>query len=143
MKISKNFILTILIVSLWIHFSETIRYFYLVMPEVKSFFTGLNGIATLNIPTFIVWAIWGTFLSGFITWMTYLTCEKYGYSFKNYIQAGTVSMVFFFFLFWLGLANMNLARWEFVPVVLVFCLIETVIASIIAGHLLEKHFDLN
>jgi hypothetical protein len=50
------------------------------------------------------------------------------------LKAGTIPWVFFFMLFWVGLANMNLANWSFIPIPLLLAWIEMIIASYILYH---------
>lgn len=133
----KKLLKVTVIISLWIYISETLRYFFLVMPEMHEFLSPIQGVAVLNLKTFSLWGVWMTLLSGLICWNTFLTSERLGYNFKSLFISGFVSWLFFFFLFWFGMANMALARWEFVPIVSFFCMIETFIASWLAQKLLK------
>jgi hypothetical protein len=57
---AKAFLLTCLIVSLWINASEIFRYFLFVMPLTRQTLSMLPDAAPMNLPVFLVWGVWDT-----------------------------------------------------------------------------------
>ena len=134
----KKFIIIIFITSIWINISEVFRYFLIVMPEMKSFLHMVPNVADMNLGIFALWGIWDTVLSTLVVFSFWLMAEKFGYSKKTALWAGTFSWFWLFFMFWFASANMNLSSWSFVIIPMVLSWIEMSIASHIALILFKR-----
>lgn len=134
----KKFIQIALLTSIWVNASEVFRYFIIVMPEMKSFLSMVPKVASMNLSIFAIWGVWDTILTMLVVFVYYLYSEKYGRNTASILRAGTISWAFFFLLYWVGTANMNLAQWSFVAIPLSLAWLEMVVASWIANDLFKR-----
>ena len=124
-----------LLVSLWIHASETFRYFLFIMPEMQQFLAPLENVAPMNLSIFAIWGVWDTLLSGLVVFLYWIYAQHFGESLRSAIYSGLISWLFFFVLFWIGLWNMNLASIKALMIALPLSLLEMVVASVLARYL--------
>lgn len=73
-----------------------------------------------------------TALYVFLFW---LCAQAFGNNIQSIVVSGFMSWGFFFVLFWMGMANMNLSSWHFLMIVLPLALVETIVAAYIASKL--------
>jgi hypothetical protein len=128
-----------LLASIWQQFSQFLRYLFIVKKEVQTTLSTVPNVAIIDVPIFIIWGLWVTVITLLIVFVHYLYTEKFGRSIYSTLVSGTISWMFFYLLFWVGLAQMNLARWQFVPYVLILAWIETIITVFIADKLFKKY----
>jgi hypothetical protein len=129
---TRAFVLTCLIVSAWVHASETLRYLAFVMPMTREALPMLSGVAPMNLPVFLMFGLWDTLLV-VLTVLTYwLLAAQFGASLRTAVLAGTVGWAFFFVLFWAGNLLMGVTRWQVVAVALPWAWLETVVSCVIA-----------
>ena len=136
---SHQFLIITLLTSLWVQTSEVFRYLVIVRPEMQEHLSIVPDVANMTLPIFLIWGVWGTLLTGLIVFLFWLCAQAFGNTRKTIFISGTISWCFFFVLFWVGMANMNLSAWEFVIIVLPLALIETLIASFIASRLYSRY----
>jgi hypothetical protein len=135
----RKFITISLLASIWQQFSQFLRYLFIVKKEVQATLSTVPNVAIIDVPIFIIWGLWVTVITLLIVFVHYLYTEKFGRSIYSTLVSGTISWMFFYLLFWVGLAQMNLARWQFVPYVLILAWIETIITVFIADKLFKKY----
>ena len=128
-----QFILAVLLVSLWVNASEVFRYFVIVMPETRAFLSMVPNIAPMNLPVFLIWGVWDTLLTASIVFMFWLVSQAFGNNTRSVVIAGFASWVFFFVLFWVGMFNMSLTQPKLAVIALSLALLETLVASYIAS----------
>jgi len=135
----KQFLIVTLITSLWVQGSEIFRYFVLVIPRVKYFWNDLDTVVQINIPIFLIWAVWGTLLTGMVVYFFWLYSRIYGNNRKSIWISGILSWAFFFVLFWIGAANMGYSDWSILWITLPLSLFELLVASWIASFLFKRY----
>ncbi len=135
----QQFLIITLLTSLWVQTSEVFRYLVIVRPEMQEHLSTVPDVANMTIPIFLIWGLWGTLLTGLMVFLFWLCAQAFGNTRKTIVVSGTISWCFFFVLFWIGMANMNLSAWGFAIVVLPLALIETLIASFIASRLYSRY----
>jgi hypothetical protein len=135
----RKFIIISLLASIWQQASQFARYWFVVKKEMQTNLSIVPNVATIDVPIFIIWGVWVTLITMLIVFLHYLYSKKYGRSISSCIISGTISWAFFYVLFWVGMAQMNLARWPFVPYVLLLAWVETVITVFIADKLFGKY----
>ncbi len=133
----RNLALVLLVVGLWVHASEVARYFLLVMGETRSFFYSRE-VATMNLPIFAIWGAWVTVLVLVQVYFFLLHFRVYGVSFRSVLTIANLCWAFLFVLFWVACANMGLARWSFLPVVLPLAWFEVFVAASICGWVVAR-----
>ncbi|MBX2818727.1 MAG: hypothetical protein KTR29_03570 [Rhodothermaceae bacterium] len=135
---TRTYILVTLIVSLWVHASETFRYFLFIIPEMQSFLAPLENVAPISLPIFVIWGVWDTLLTGMVVLMYWLYTRHFGSSIRSVATTGILSWLFFFVLFWIGMWNMNLASPKALGIALPLSLMEMVVASFLAHWLYKR-----
>lgn len=134
-----QFLIITLLTSLWVQTSEVFRYLVIVRPQMQVHLSMVPDVANMTLPIFLIWGVWGTLLTGLMVFLFWLCAQAFGNTRKTVFISGTMSWCFFFVLFWIGMANMNLSAWQFAIVVLPLALIETLVASFIASRLYSRY----
>ena len=138
--IVKDFVIIVLITSIWVNASEVFRYFIIVRPEMHEHLSTLPNVAAMNLGIFSIWGVWDTLLTVLYVFLFWLCAQVFGNNQKSIIISSIISWCFFFLLFWVGLANMSLSSWSFLLIVLPLALLETFIASSIASKLYSNKY---
>ncbi|OUS24272.1 hypothetical protein A9Q99_25415 [Gammaproteobacteria bacterium 45_16_T64] len=136
-----QFVIITLITSVWVQASEVFRYLVIVRPEMQSYLSAVPEVASFTLPIFLIWGVWGTLLTGLMVFVFWLCAQSFGNNRQAVVISALVSWCFFFLLFWIGMANMQLSSWEFIVWVLPFALMETTVATFIASALYSKHSE--
>ena len=134
----KDFLIITLLVSIWVNLSEVFRYFLIVRPQMHETLSVIPEVADMSLGIFFIWGLWDTLLTALFVFLFWLCARAFGNHFHTAILSGIVSWCFFFVLFWVGMANMNLASWWFTLIVLPLALIETLVAALIASKLYSR-----
>ncbi|MGF1475829.1 MAG: hypothetical protein ACFB6S_09725 [Geminicoccaceae bacterium] len=134
----RTILLTFIIVSLWVNASEVFRYFLFVMPMIRSQLSIVPDVAPMNLPVFLIWGIWGSILVVGLITVTWLWCERFGYSWAQAVLAGTAVWLFVFVIFWLGLWNMNLTESNTPLVALPLAWVEMVVGALLTVFSLQR-----
>ena len=138
----KDFIIITLLTSIWVNVSELIRYFGYVRPQMQDYLSTIPNMGAIwDIQIIAVWGFWDTLLTALYVFLFWLCAQVFGNNSKSILISGFMSWCFFFVLFWVGSANMYLASWNNLPVVLPMALLETLVASYIASKLYLKKTD--
>lgn len=136
--VAKDFVVITIIVSFWVHASEVFRYFVFVRPEMHSYLSTIPNVADMSWGIFAIWGFWDTLLTALYVFLFWLCAQAFGNNYKSVVISGVMSWCFFFVLFWVAMANMNLSSWSYLFVVLPLALVETLIAALIASKLYLK-----
>lgn len=131
----KQFIIVTLLVSIWINISEVFRYFVLVRPRVKAFFTEREGIADINLGIFTIWGFWDTLLTVILVLVFWLYAKAYGNNSKSIFTSALIVWFAVFVIFWVATANMGLSNWDILLITLPLSLLEMVIGTWLASKL--------
>ena len=135
----KHFIIIVLLVSIWIHMSETFRYDIFVAPRVKSFFNNKLGVTEMNSMIFAIWVFWDTLLTAVLVFAFWLYSRVFGNSNRSILISGTIVWLAVFVIFWIATANMGLSEWKALLVILPLCWFEMIIGAWIAAKLYKKY----
>jgi hypothetical protein len=134
--IIKDFILITLITSVWVHAYQLVRFFAYVRQELQNYLSALPDIAPMdNLGTLLIWGLWDTLLTALYVLLFWLCAQAFGNNRKSILISGFMSWCFFFVLYWVGTANMNLIGWTPLLVILPLTLLEPLVASYIASKL--------
>lgn len=128
---ARAFLTAIFANAIWVNLSEIFRYFVFIMEMMREAFPQLPDIAPMNIGVFMIWGIWDTILVFSITGFAWLFFERFGYSLRNGVIAGTLFWLAVFVILWLGLLNMNLATPTILMTALPLAWLEMIVAAII------------
>jgi len=134
--VARDFVLITLITSIWVHASQLVRFFAYAKPELQSFLSAVPNVAPMdNVVTLVIWGLWDMLLTALYVLLFWLFAQVFGNNNRSVLCSGLMSWCFFFVLFWVGMANMNLSDWSPLLVILPLALLETVVASYIASKL--------
>lgn len=136
--VAKDFIAITFLTSIWVNASEVFRYFVLVRPEMHEYLSTVPNVANINFAIFAIWGLWDTLLTALYVFLFWLCANVFGNNVKSILISGVMSWCFFFLLFWVGMANMNLSSWGYLLIVLPLALIETLIAAYIISRLYSQ-----
>ena len=136
--VAKDFIVITFLTSIWVNASEVFRYFVLVRPEMHEYLSTVPNVADMNFAIFAIWGLWDTLLTALYVFLFWLCANVFGNNVKSILISGVMSWCFFFLLFWVGMANMNLSSWGYLLIVLPLALIETLIAAYIISRLYSQ-----
>jgi len=141
--IAKDFIIITLITSVWVHVYQLIRFFVYVRGEIQSYLSMVPNVAPMDdLTTLLIWGLWDTLLSALYVFLFWLCAQKFGNNKKSILVSGITSWCFFFVLYWVGNANMNLFSWTPLLIILPLTLLEPLVASYISSKLyLRKQFN--
>ncbi|KZS41100.1 hypothetical protein AWE51_23390 [Aquimarina aggregata] len=134
----KQFVLIILITSVWINISEVFRYFVLVMPRVKQFFEYKEGIAEMDWVIFTIWGFWDTLLTALLVLFFWLYANSFGFNLKSVLISSTILWSAVFVIFWIATANMGLSDWNILLITLPLSWLEMVVGTWIVYKLYIK-----
>ncbi len=136
----KNFIIITLITSVWVHAYQLVRFFAYVRGELQSFLPMVPNVAPMdNLETLIIWGAWDTLLAALYVFLFWLCAQVFGNNRKSVLLSGVVSWCFFFVLYWVGTANMNLIGWQPLLIILPLTFFEPLVAAMIASKLYSNN----
>jgi hypothetical protein len=133
---TKQFIITTLIVSIWINISEVFRYFVIVKPMMQEYLVMLPGAIPMNWIVFAIWGIWDTILTTLVVFIYWLVAQRFGNNLMSTVISATTSWALFFLLFWLGMVNMGLSSISIALIALPLAWLEMVVASWISSKMI-------
>ena len=137
--VTKDFIVVTLITSLWVHASQLARFFPYVKPKLAAFLPTVPNLAPMdNLGILFSWGLWDMLLAALYVGLFWLVAQVNGNTNKSVLISALMSWCFFFVLYWVGTANMNLAPWSMLLVILPLALPETVVASFMASRLYAR-----
>ena len=137
--VAKDFIVITFLTSIWVNASEVFRYFVLVRPKMHEYLSTVPNMADMNFAIFAIWGLWDTLLTALYVFLFWLCANVFGNNAKSILISGVMSWCFFFLLFWVGMANMNLSSWGYLLIVLPLALIETLVAAYITSRLYSRN----
>ncbi len=136
----KQFILTTLIVSIWINISEVFRYFVIVKPLMREYLSMVPGIVPMNWLIFASWSVWDTILTALVVFVYWLVAQRFGSNLMSTFISATTSWALCFLLLWLGLVNMGLSSVSMALIALPLAWLEMVVASLISSKLYTNNW---
>ena len=137
--IAKDFIIITLITSIWVHVSQLVRFFAYAKSALQNFLSSVPNVAPMDeLGVLIVWGFWDMLLTAVYVFLFWLCAQVFGNNGRSILLSGFISWIAVFVLFWVGVANMNIASWSTLPVVLPLALFEAVVASFIASKLYSR-----
>ena len=135
----KHFVIITLLTSIWIHISEVFRYFVVVMPRLKLFFSDRPEVADMNLGILSIWVLWDTFLTGILVFVFWLYSEVFGNSIQSVLISSTIVWGAVFVVFWVATANMGLSEWKILWIVLPLSWLEMIIGTWISSKFYKKY----
>jgi hypothetical protein len=129
---TRAFVLTCLIVSVWVNASETLRYLAVVMPMTRQALPTLPDVAPWNLAVFLMFGLWDSLLIALTVFLYWLYAAQFGATLRSVVVAGSLGWAFFFVLFWVGNLLMGVTRWNVVAAALPWAWLETIVSCAIA-----------
>jgi hypothetical protein len=124
--------------ALWINTSEVFRYFVFVMPMMRAALPGVQNVAPMSLPVFLIWAVWDTIVQTALMMFVWLYLERFGYGVRNALIAGSLCWLGIFGVLWLALLNMNLATPRILAIALPMALFELLVGALIVNWAVSR-----
>lgn len=135
----KQFLLIVLVTSIWINASEIFRYFVFVMPRTKAYWKeAQHSVAEVDVIIFSIWGLWDTLLTIVLVFVVWLNGQVFGKSLQATISSATLVWAAIFVIFWVASANMGLSSWNILFVALPLSWFEMVIGGLISTRLYDS-----
>ena len=128
---TRAFVLTCLIVGIWVNLSEVARYFLVVTPMIRADLAGVADVAPMTPLIFAVWGLWDTLLILVAVFLYWLMSLRFGSGIRVVLGSATLTWSIFV-LFWVGVSNMNIASPATAMAALPLAWIEMAVACAIA-----------
>lgn len=132
----KQYLKIVLIVSLWIHISETFRYFVFIMPELKESLAVIPNVAPMDLFVFSIWGLWDTVLTAILVFIYQLALNFYGDERKSILMTSLVMWAFFWIL-WVGIINMGIIGTTVLYSAIPLSALEMIVGSWIASRFIK------
>jgi hypothetical protein len=136
-----QFVVVVLLVSIWINISEVFRYFVIVMPGMREHLNMVPDVAPMDWGVFAIWGVWDTILTLYVVGLAWLFASRFGFRTRVAIAAGTFAWAGFFLLFWVGMYNMRLTTMSLLSMALPLAWLEMVVGAWLAMWLFGRRFE--
>lgn len=133
----QKLILPAVLTITWIQIIEMARYFLLEKELLRNYW-GETPVAIDTDLSFVIWGVWGLLIAFGLLSILWLTCEKYGYTYKSALMAGTFSWLTMFVVLWIAMANLQFVPWSALSVALPLSWLELVSGAFLAVLLYKK-----
>jgi len=127
----RSFLVTCLLVGVWISISQTFRYSFVVVPLMRADHPFATDILPLDLVTNLFWGIW---IIVYVLWsLSYIWAilAHFGDNIVNALVAGLLAAIPVYGLFWLALYLMNIARMDVIAIALPLACFELCVASLL------------
>lgn len=131
----KQFIIIVLITSIWINISEVFRYFVFVIPAIKAYWQGMEQIANMDLMIFSIWGFWDTLLTAVLVFICWMFMQIFGSAFKSIFASATITWLAVFVIFWVAASNMGLSNWSILLIALPLSWFEMLVGAWLASRL--------
>jgi len=135
----KQFIVVMLLTSIWIHIAEIARAMLVAFPMMKAFYAGKIAIGPMGASNAIIWGIWDTMLAATLVFIYWLCMPAFGKGRQSIVIAATVTCMATVGVFWIGSVNSGLGTWEMAFTLVPIAWVEMLFGAFIAAKLYDKH----
>jgi len=135
----KQFIVVMLLTSIWIHIAEIARAMLVAFPMMEAFYAGKIAIGPMGVSNAIIWGIWDTVLAATLVFIYWLCMPAFGKGRQSIVIAATVTCMATLGVFWIGSVNSGLGTWEMAFTLVPIAWVEMLVGAFIAAKLYDKH----
>jgi hypothetical protein len=138
----KQFIIIVLLTSIWINIAEVARAYFVAFPLMLDFFEGklqIIGLEQVQLSHALIWGLWDTLLTAILVFIYWLTSNTFGNNFKSVFIAGTTTVFATIGIFWIANVNSGLGEWSAAFTIFPFAWIEMIIGAWIAMKLYTRN----
>ena len=135
----KQFIIVMLLTSIWIHVAEVVRAILIAFPMMEAFYAGKLAVGPMAVSNALIWGIWDTILASTLVFIYWLCAQSFGHNVKSVIISATVTCMATLGVFWIGSVNSGLGTWEMAYTLVPIAWFEMIIGAFIASKLLVRY----
>ncbi len=135
----KNFIIVMLLTSIWIHAAEVARAMLVAFPMMEEFYAGKIDIGPMGVSNAIIWGVWDTMIASTLVFIYWLCAQVFGRNLKSIFISATVTTLATIGVFWVGSVNSGLGTWDMAFVLIPIAWVEMLIAAKIAERLYARY----
>lgn len=134
----RNFLIVMLLTSIWIHIAEVARAVLVAFPMMKEFYAEKLEIGPMDVSNALIWGAWDTILAATLVFVYWLCVQSFGRK-QSVIISATVTCVATLGVFWIGSVNSGLGTWRMAYTLVPIAWIEMLIGAFIASKLYGKY----
>ncbi|WP_394245633.1 hypothetical protein [Vibrio astriarenae] len=135
----KNFIIVMLLTSIWIHVAEVARAMLVAFPMMEEFYAGKIDIGPMGVSNALIWGLWDTMMASTLVFIYWLCAQVFGRSSKSIFISATVTTIATIGVFWVGSVNSGLGTWGMAFILIPIAWVEMLIAAKIAERLFARY----
>jgi len=135
----KQFIVVMLLTSIWIHIAGIARAMLVAFPMMEAFYAGKIAIGPMRVSNAIIWGLWDTVLAATLVFIYWLCMPAFGKGRRSIVIAATVTCMATLGVFWIGSVNSGLGTWEMAFILVPIAWVEMLIGAFIAATLYDKY----
>ena len=135
----KQFIVVMLLTSIWIHVAEVARAILVAFPMMEAFYAGKLAVGPMAVSNALIWGIWDTILASTIVFIYWLCAQSFGNNVKSIIISATVTCMATLGVFWIGSVNSGLGTWEMAYTLVPIAWLEMLIGAFLASKLYARY----
>ncbi|ARD45905.1 hypothetical protein ACOYR1_15545 [Thalassotalea piscium] len=135
----KQFIIVMLLTSIWIHVAEVARAILVAFPMMEAFYAGKLAVGPMAVSNALIWGIWDTILASTIVFIYWLCAQSFGNNVKSIIISATVTCMATLGVFWIGSVNSGLGTWEMAYTLVPIAWLEMLIGAFLASKLYARY----
>ncbi|CAM2785830.1 hypothetical protein [Vibrio rarus] len=135
----KNFIIVMLLTSIWIHVAEVARAILVAFPMMKEFYAGKIDIGPMGVSNALIWGLWDTMMASTLVFIYWLCSQVFGQNSKSIFISATVTTLATIGVFWVASVNSGLGTWDMALILIPISWVEMLIAAKIAERLFARY----
>jgi len=135
----KQFIVVMLLTSIWIQVAEVARAIFVAFPMMETFYAGKLAVGPMAVSNALIWGIWDTILASTLVFIYWLCTQSFGHNLKSIIISATVTTMATLGVFWIGSVNSGLGTWEMAYTLIPIAWFEMIIGAFLASKLYARY----
>jgi len=135
----KQFIIVMLITSIWIHIAEIARAMLVAFPMMEQFYADKIEIGPMGLSNALIWGAWDTIIAAILVFLYWLCAQAFGQTKRATVVAATTTCIATLGVFWIGSVNSGLGTWEMAYTLVPIAWVEMIIGAFIAAKLYKKY----
>jgi len=135
----KQFIIVMLLTSIWIHVAEVARAILVAFPMMEAFYAGKLAVGPMAVSNALIWGVWDTILASTLVFIYWLCAQSFGHNVKSIIISATATCMATLGVFWIGAVNSGLGTWEMAYTLVPIAWVEMLIGAFLASKLYARY----
>ncbi|WP_350431215.1 hypothetical protein ABIS04_12050 [Shewanella sp. H8] len=135
----KQFIVVMLLTSIWINIAEVARAILVAFPMMEAFYAGKLAVGPMALSNALIWGVWDTMLASTLVFVYWLCAQSFGHNAKSIVISATVTCIATLGVFWVGSVNSGLGTWQMAYTLVPIAWVEMIIGAFLASKLYARY----